>query len=93
MKLLEHLVIDSGFNPKTLGPEMPKLVLNDPSMDAMIKIQNHFTYLYEHSIASFKEVRTMLGLDTDVDENDMYIYHVKMPVIELQKDLSVPDNL
>jgi len=72
---------------------MPKLVTNDPSMDAMVKLQNHYTFLYEHSIASFKEVRNMLGLDPEVDENDMYIYHVKMPVIELQKDLSVlPDN-
>jgi hypothetical protein len=34
----------------------------------------------------------MLGLDSNVDEKDMYIYHVKMPVIELQKDLSMPDN-
>ncbi len=91
-EVLEHLVIDSGFNPKQLGNQMPKLVLNDPSMDAMIKQQNHATFLYEHSVIPFKEVRTMLGLDSNVDEKDMYIYHVKMPVIELQKDLSMPDN-
>jgi len=62
---------------------MPKLMFNDPDLDYMIKLRTHYTYLYEHSVITQTEVRTLLGLNPTVDQEDMYIYRVKIPTLLL----------
>lgn len=85
-EVLEHIVIDLGYNPKTLGNAMPKLVFNNPDFDALVKQQNQAVYLYEHSAVTFSEMREMLNMNTKVNEEDMYIYHTKKPLIEWQAE-------
>jgi hypothetical protein len=84
--VLEHIVIDMGYNPKTLVDKMPKLIFNDPDVDTLVKLQNQAVYLYEHSAITFSEMREQLGMHTEVDEEDMYIYHVKKPQVEWQAE-------
>lgn len=85
-EVLEHIVIDMGYNPKTLVDKMPKLIFNDPDVDTLVKLQNQAVYLYEHSAITFSEMREQLGMHTEVDEEDMYIYHVKKPQVEWQAE-------
>lgn len=82
-EVLEHLLLDLGFDPRKLGDAMPKLMFNDPDLDYMIKLRTHYTYLYEHSVITQTEVRTLLGLNPTVDQEDMYIYRVKIPTLLL----------
>ena len=88
-EVLEHILIDLGYNPKKLGEDMPRLEFNDPDIDTLIKYQNHAVYLYEHSAIPFAEMRERLGLKPTVNEEDMYIYKVKMPLIEKQAELKM----
>ena len=86
-EVLEHIVLDLGYNPKELGEAMPRLEFNDPDIDYMIKLRTHSVYLYEHSVITQSEVRNALGLNPDIDQSDMYIYRVKLPVSGLSADI------
>jgi hypothetical protein len=58
---------------------MPKLVFNEPDIDLAIKKQNHAVYLYEHSAITQSEMRKLLDMPKISEQEDMYIYRVKIP--------------
>lgn len=71
--LINELLLEMGYDPITNKEDEVKFVFNEINIDTQIKIENHKTFLFEHNVITFEELRRQLGLDYDnIDESRLY---------------------
>lgn len=70
--MLNELLLEGGFNPILNKEDIVDFVFNEISTETKVKVENAEIYKYQSNVITFEEVRHAMGLNNEVDENDLY---------------------
>lgn len=82
--VLTELLYEGGFDPLVHPEQQVELVFREIAIDERIKQENHAVFKYEHNAITFQEMRYALGMDPEVDEEDMYLARHQIPLAMLR---------
>jgi len=80
MFLLNELLWEGGFDPFNNEKHVVKFVVKDIDEARRIKLQNHFSDLYNKNILTFEESRSNSGFFGEVSDEDLYLNRVTLPI-------------
>jgi hypothetical protein len=72
-QIIYELLVEGGFDPLTNPDDDVSFVFNEIELDAVIKMQNHMIYKYEHNAVTEDEMRQELGMDPITDRGQMFV--------------------
>lgn len=81
MELLRELILDGGYDPMKFEYV---LRFNEIDLEATIKKETHIIQLYQSNLISRDEARVEMKLEPKVDEKNLYINEVQIPLINAE---------
>lgn len=90
MEFLKELVLDSGSSPERIY-----LQLRFPEIDleAQIKKDNNILSKYQGNVITRTEARLAMDMEAKLDETDLYINKVQIPLIEAETQIQTEGQI
>jgi len=80
-EFIDELLRDGYFNPLLIIGE---LRFGEIDLEAQIKKENHILQKYMSNLITFEEARLQSDTETTINEKDLYMYRVQIPLIEAE---------
>lgn len=90
MFLINEILWEGGFDPFTNEAHQVKLLVKDIDEARLIKLRTHFADLYTKNVITFDEFRNTTGFYGKVDDNNLYLNRVTIP-LEKEKAKLAPN--
>jgi hypothetical protein len=85
-RVIKELLMEGGFDSVVKPEDNVEFIFNEIAIDEMIKQRNQAIFEYEHNSISFIEMRHRMGMDPVVDEAQMFMNRVTIPVADATAD-------
>jgi hypothetical protein len=82
MFLINELLWEGGFDPYMKEEDQVKIVFKDMDEARVIKLQAHYSDLFNKNFIGLDEGRKLSGIKTPLTESDMYIKRIQIPLAE-----------
>jgi len=88
-ELIDEIIRDGGMDPLDINSE---LRFGEIDLEAQIKKENHILEKYQGNLISFEEARLESDRELVVDEKNMYLNKVQIPLLEAEAKAKASAN-
>jgi len=89
-EFLKELIMDGGMSPEKFELE---LRFPEIDMESQIKKETHILQKYQSNVITLAEARLAMDVETKIDEQDLYINNVQIPLAEAEAGIQADADI